>query len=189
MIIGDPQDIVGAVTILGILIAFVQYRNEKFIQKINLIKSVKAQMNELGPWASYENEGWKNPPTIAQDLRYMRTFDVIFDMNSNVTEQLLLLPGVENFSDKFIANVANFNQNIYRIRSLINFRNELHFCEFDTIFSIHEKFKEFETNRVTTDGINKFFDILRSKDNLDKKRRYFWQTFYIKIILIYILAV
>jgi hypothetical protein len=60
----ELQYIVSAITSIGILIAFIQYRNEKFIQKRNLIKSAKAQLIELSSWASFENEGWKNPPTI-----------------------------------------------------------------------------------------------------------------------------
>jgi hypothetical protein len=82
-------------------------------------------------------------------------------MNNSITEQLLLLPGIEDFSEKFINSVAKFNQHIYRIRSLISFRNSLLFHDLDISWDIHEKFKKFKCDRLEVDGVDKFFEELK----------------------------
>ena len=60
------DNLVGLVTLIGVFIAFIEYKSRLFDRQTQILTSLKYQLKISGSWASADNEGYTGKPNDAR---------------------------------------------------------------------------------------------------------------------------
>ncbi|MDI6777736.1 MAG: hypothetical protein QMD77_00935 [Patescibacteria group bacterium] len=173
MDIGDTNEtLIKLVTAFGVFVVVWTYQKNRFREKHNIIKAMLAQLESLRLWASADNEGWKDPPTDEQKMRYIEIFDLIYKMNNGVINQSLIMPGIVDFSDKLILAVAEFNQLIDRIHSLSGYRNTLTLNQYELCRRIERKLRKYKKSSHSPRTYDDFLNTLKNDEKYITQQLY-----------------
>lgn len=131
-----------ALTAIGVFVAIIIYKLQVYSSRRQIVRAAKSQLEVIAPWASASREGYIGEPSDEDKFNRTNPFYVIYGIEHDAIKDVMILPGVLNFSEDFSRNLANFIQNIGRIRDLETFREKLVLANIATSFVLDKKIKE-----------------------------------------------
>ena len=117
------SDLITIVAILGVFFAIWQYFINKNQIKKQVFLTLKSQLEVIGSWASYDNDGYLQldaENTRKRNARYWcNPFHVIFSTETTAIESIWSLPGITLLPDIIIKKIAPLNQEIENFNSYL----------------------------------------------------------------------
>lgn len=150
--------------LIGIFLALLTYFFKQWQEYKNTLNALSSQINAIKAWARADDEGWSNPPTEEDKLGFVKPFYLIFIMDNSIIKQTLISPGIVNFSQLFVQAVAHFNQQILRIHTIMNFRNNIALENFELSQQIEEKLSRYRAQTGIPLSFEKFMESLNDKE-------------------------
>jgi len=171
-------NIVGLLTLIGVFIAFIEYKNKLFDRQKQVLSSLKHQLKISGSWASADNEGYIGEPDESRKLAMTDPFYIIYTIENSALKEIMVQPGVIDFSDRFNDALANYNQHISRIRDLEKFRESL--CTENIILCqiIREKLKLEQQKSEKEQNFQNFLNSFDENKPKEKEAKFLANKFY-----------
>lgn len=113
----------GLITIVGVYLAIFEYYAKSLSQKKSVIKSLKAQLNNSGCWASANSEGWIKDPDDSKKLSLTDPYYLVYNVEDHALKNISFLPGMSDFSYDVFQDLANYNQKLLSIHGHLEVRN------------------------------------------------------------------
>ena len=171
-------NLVGLMTLFSVFIAFIEYKNRLFDRQKQILISLKHQLKISSLWASANNEGYISEPNDARKLQMTDPFYIIFEIENYALKDVMVQPGIIDFSDRFNEALANYNQHITRIRDLERFRENL--CIENIVSSqiIREKLKKEQDKPEMERNFQNFLNSFNEKNPEERKAKFLAKKFY-----------
>lgn len=174
----DLGNLVGLATLIGIFIAFIEYKNKLFDRQKQVLVSLKDQLKISGSWASASNEGYIGEPSDVKKLEMTDPFYIIFNIENSAMRDVMIQPGIIDFTDKFNEALANYNQHISRIRDLEKFRENLCSENIEATQIIREKLKIEQQKSKKEQNFQNFLNNFDEKNPKEKKAKFLANKLY-----------
>lgn len=171
-------NLVGLATLIGIFIAFIEYKDRLFDRQKQVLASLKHQLEISGSWASANNEGYIGEPSDDRKIVMTDPFYIIYNIENSALKDVMVQPGIVDFTDKFNNALANYNQHISRIRDLEKFREDLCTENIDLCQIIREKIKLEQRKSKKEQNFQNFLNSFDENKTEEKKAKFLANKFY-----------
>lgn len=172
------DNLVGLATLIGIFIAFIEYKNKLLERQRQALISLESQLKISGSWASASNEGYIGEPNEQQKLSFVNPFYLIYTIENSALKDVMVQPGVIDFSKRFNEALAQYNQHISRIRDLEKFREQVCLNNIDKSRLILEKIKTEQNKLASEQSYQNFIKSFNESDVNEKTAKFLAHKFY-----------
>lgn len=156
--------IIGIVTIFGFLLAYFQYLKANTEKRRQILTIVKSQLDSMEEWVGvYEND-----LTDEQKYDNANPFKLIFEIQNT---PLINVSSLEEFSsvpEAIINNISSLNQNISRIKSIQEFRNQIASSDLDLSQEIYNDIEESKNKDINFSSFIGKYNIKKPREKLKK---------------------
>jgi len=118
-------------------------------------------------------KSWTGPysgsPTEEQKLELTHPWKVVFAVETTPSREVIIQPGIIDFSKEFVEKLAKYNQNHSRMRDLEKFREELVTSNLEETLVILEKIEQENKNPPGARNYGRFLSSFNT--NVQKEKR------------------
>lgn len=157
--------ITALLTNIGVLIAYIEFIRRDINSKKQIIKTLKNQLETTGQWAQATGPGYVGHPSDKEKIDWATNpFGFIYETRAEVLESIFLKEGIISFSDEFLGKLFEYNQNISRIKNIVDFQKNIVANNYPSALSLEEKGKNYKNkiNSVSWNW-NKFLSTLSNR--------------------------
>lgn len=116
---------IAVLTLAGLYFAYFQWKSYKAIKRINILKTLKKQLECLGPWMSMDNNGYVGKPKPQELFDNLNPYKWICNTASDLLAQINLIDGLDNIPEKILGEINQLHYDLIRIRDISEYRTDI----------------------------------------------------------------
>ncbi len=141
-------DIFTSLAFLGVILAYVDYKQKQHFFKKQVLLALKSQLEVIGIWSGYGGNGYnaleKEGVINGQKIAWSNPFHLIFSTESTALQNILSLPGITSLDNEIVEKISPLNQEIENFNSYLNQINTfVRSIPYDVAISIDYKLKKY----------------------------------------------
>lgn len=164
----DIQNLAGVATIVGIWLAFWQYRKNLHDRQERVLVSLEGQLGVAASWSSVHNDGYVGSPDEERKLEFANPFRFIYGVENFALKEALTQIGSIDFTLNFHRALAQFIQKVSTLADQERIREQIGLNDIDAALLIREKL-ELENRKPKAERNSLTF--LKSFNNEDEKEK------------------